>query len=208
MLLLLVLSLLLQLSILIVLLIILSSVRLVILRTHFFWGSQLSIIIRTLCLRVHCPLSFSFLSDIRSPFDQSSEERLFLPRQWQVPLHLTLNRVELRLFLSKRNLRIFYDLDRHVRSPISLCSSASSTFPPNSNHNYQPRFLRQRLRQSLGGRPLCLFLSNRLPRRARLLLALRAGCLRFSESSFPNSYDPLTVDVLHGISCDGNFLGP
>src|SRR5438128_5399571 len=109
--------------------------------THFFWGSQLSIIIRTLCLRVHCPLSFSFLSDIRSPFDQSSEERLFLPRQWQVPLHLTLNRVELRLFLSKRNLRIFYDLHRHVRSPISLCSSASSTFPPNSNHNYQPRFL-------------------------------------------------------------------
>src|SRR6266566_1705790 len=82
-----------------------------------------------------------FLSDIRSPFDQSSEERLFLPRQWQVPLHLTLNRVELRLFLSKRNLRIFYDLHRHVRSPISLCSSASSTFPPNSNHNYQPRFL-------------------------------------------------------------------
>src|SRR3989441_10301360 len=123
MLLLLVLSLLLQLSILIVLLIILSSVRLVILRTHFFWGSQLSIIIRTLCLRVHCPLSFSFLSDIRSPFDQSSEERLFLPRQWQVP-----NRVGLRLFLSKRNLRIFYDLDRHVRVPISLCSSSSSTF--------------------------------------------------------------------------------
>src|SRR2546427_3770264 len=57
-------------------------------------------------------------------------------RQWQVP-----NRVALRLFLSKRNLRIFYDLDRHVRSSISLCSSASSTFPPNSNHNYQPRFL-------------------------------------------------------------------
>src|SRR5207249_6258837 len=55
----------------------------------FGGGSQLSIIIRTLCLRVHCPLSFSFLSDIRSPFDQSSEERLFLPRQWQVPLHLT-----------------------------------------------------------------------------------------------------------------------
>src|SRR2546426_3450563 len=41
---------------------------------------------------------------------------MILPRQWQVPLHLPLNRVELSLFLAERNLRIFYDLDQHVRS--------------------------------------------------------------------------------------------
>ena len=36
-----------------------------------------------------------------------------------------------------------------------------------------------------------MFLSNRLPQRA---CSLRAGRLRFLESCFPNSYDPLTVD--------------
>src|SRR5207249_9539532 len=47
-------------------------------------------------------------------------ESMILPRQWQVPLHLPLNRVELSLFLAERNLRIFYDLDQHVRSRYSL----------------------------------------------------------------------------------------
>src|SRR5436853_6099644 len=136
----LVLSLLLQLSILIVLLIILSSVRLVILRTHFFGFPALHyhrdiVSAGSVSSELFVPLCHSFA------FDQSSEERLFLPRQRQVSFHLTLNRVELRLFLSERNLRIIYDLDRHVRSPISPCSSASSTFPPDSNQNYQPNFL-------------------------------------------------------------------
>src|SRR5712691_8018462 len=61
----LVLSLFLHLFILILLIITRSPVRFVILRTHFWF--QLSIIIRTLCLRVQCPLSFSFPSAIRSP---------------------------------------------------------------------------------------------------------------------------------------------
>jgi hypothetical protein len=79
--------------------------------------------------------------------------------------------------------------------------------PPNSNRHSSPSFPVSHPRQSLGGRPLCLFLSNRLPRRVRLLLALRAGCLRFPESSFPNSYEPLTVDALSGISSNRNCWG-
>src|SRR5712692_3023609 len=61
----LVLSLFLHLFILILLIITRSPVRFVILRTHFWF--HLSILIRTLCLRVQCPLSFSFPSAIRSP---------------------------------------------------------------------------------------------------------------------------------------------
>jgi hypothetical protein len=86
------------------------------------------------------------------------------------------------------------------------CSSACSAFSPNFKHYFQPDF-QSTSRQSLGGRPLCLFLSNRLPRRDRLLLALRAGCLRFPESFVPNSYHLPTIDVLYCISVNRNLLG-
>jgi len=120
---------------------------------------------------------------------------MILPRQWQVPLHLPLDRVELSLFLAERNLRIFYDLDQHVRSRYSLVP-----LHPQLSLQISGIIFNRAFRSSIAlvvGRATAMFVSfesspsagppalgiaRRLPTLSRILLA--------------NSYDLLTVDVL------------